>query len=387
LKRHKSNIKAVIVCSFLISIVLSGCIEEKKESDEIKEKLPVKIQLDHPSILPDWKDGDYHDYQDTIELLNDFNEKYPDLVYVFSIGKSFLRRDIWCIRITNENSDEIKSSCLIDGCIHGGEWEAGEACLYLTEYLLINYANNKTIINILNSTNIYVIPIVNPDGREADDRFTDNGVDPNRNFDVFFGKLLLGHSYRLGKLFGKIKIPVIKIPPNDPMKWYWNCGKYPFSEPETKALSEFIRKLNYDDLSFYVNCHTPLHNILTPWVSYRPPFEMKSEETIVFDYVVDWIKKNTEYDAYRGENLGLKTGGNAMDWCFKEFRIPSFTFEIYTPEYGPYSSEKKHVNLVYWMKTTLPFFMFLLVNIDNLRQWRTPDIQPPLPEGRPPEPM
>jgi hypothetical protein len=31
--------------------------------------------------------------------------------------------------------------------------------------------------------------------------------------------------------------------------------------------------------------------------------------------------------------------------------------------------------------------MYLLVNIDNLREWRTPDNQPPLPKGVPPEPL
>jgi len=36
------------------------------------------------------------------------------------------------------------------------------------------------------------------------------------------------------------------------------------------------------------------------------------------------------------------------------------------------------------MKTTLSVFMYLLVNIENLRQWRTPDIEPLLPEGAPP---
>jgi hypothetical protein len=39
------------------------------------------------------------------------------------------------------------------------------------------------------------------------------------------------------------------------------------------------------------------------------------------------------------------------------------------------------------MNTTLPVFMYLLVNIDNLHNWETPDIQPPLPEGVPPEPL
>ena len=47
----------------------------------------------------------------------------------------------------------------------------------------------------------------------------------------------------------------------------------------------------------------------------------------------------------------------------------------------------KHDHLVHWMKTTLPVFMYLLVNIDNLREWKTPDIQPSLPEGVPPQPL
>ena len=82
--------------------------------------------MDQPSILPDWEDGDYHDYYGTIQMLNDLNDKFPDLTNVFSIGKSVLGRDIWCIKVTNENSDEIKSSCLIDGRIRGSEWEAGD---------------------------------------------------------------------------------------------------------------------------------------------------------------------------------------------------------------------------------------------------------------------
>ena len=76
----------------------------------------TKIQLDQPSILPDWVEGECHDYYGTIQILNDFNEKFPNLVDVFSIGESVLERDILCIRITNEKNNRDKYSCLIDGC-------------------------------------------------------------------------------------------------------------------------------------------------------------------------------------------------------------------------------------------------------------------------------
>jgi len=384
MNKKSSQIIALFLCCILLVVTFSGCIEEKQKPGKEESSAP-EIKLDQPSILPEWKDGDYHDYYETTDILSDFKVKYPDLVNVFSIGESVLGKDIWCIRITNENNNKPKSSCLIDGCIHGDEWEAGEACLYLAEYLLINFDKNETITNILNSSEAYIIPLLNPDGREANERFTDNGVDPNRNFDVFFGKIR-GKSVRLGKLFGKIKIPVIKFFSKDPMKYLWNCGRFPFSEPETQAIRDLMRELEKKDFSFYVNCHIALHTVFMPWLSYKPPFEMTSKEKKVFDYIIEWIQKNTEYEAYRGEGYDYKAGGVAMDWCFKEFRIPSFSFEICSLEYDPWWGGK-HDSLVHWMKTTLPFFMYLLVNIDNLREWKTPDIQPSLPEGVPPPPL
>ena len=386
MKNKSPQLIAIFLCVILLFVTFSGCIKKEQKTEEKEASMP-EINLDQPSFLPDWKDGEYHDYYDTTDELNEFQIKYPNLVNVFSIGESFLGKDIWCIRLTNESNKQIKLSCLIDGCIHGNEWESGEACLYLAEYLLINNGHNSTITNILNTTEIYLIPIVNPDGRIADERETNNGVDPNRNFDIFFGKLFRGHSFRLGKLFNKIKIPKIKIPPDDPVKWYYNCGRYPFSEVETKALSSFIGELADEELSFYVNTHTPAHYVITPWLSYKPPYQLKIQEENVYAYVIEWVDKNTEYDGVFGQELNAKTGGNAMDWCFKEYNIPSFTYELLTMEYYNFEGKWKHNHLVHWMKTSLPFFMYLLANIENLHNWEIPDIQPTLPEGVPPEPL
>jgi hypothetical protein len=351
--------------------------------------------LDQPSVLPDWSDGEYHDYSGTMEMLNGFNDKYPDLVEVFSIGKSVLGKDIWCIRLTNEKNNEIKSSCLIDGCIHGSEWEGGEACLYLAEYLLINFDANETITHILNSSEVYIVPMVNPDGRQDDSRYNDNGIDLNRNFDIDFGRIR-GGVMPLGKLFGRIKIPILppypreftllhKLFPSFPLRLE-NCGRHPFSEPESQALRDFMMDIENNDFSFYLNCHTAWHDIESPWEAFKPPFEISKQEQYIFDYVIEWVVENTEYEKYN-PNLYSKMSGEAVDWCFKEFRIPSFQFEILSVDYDSLIGGGKHDHLVHWMQTTLPVFMYLLVNIDNLRQWNTPDIQPPLPEGVPPEPL
>jgi hypothetical protein len=340
-------------------------------------------------------EGAYHDYDKTALLLTDFEQHYPDLVEVFSLGKSVLNREIWCICITNEQNNQAKWSCLIDGCIHGCEWEAGEACLYLSEYLLINFDMNATVTKILNTSKIYIVPLLNPDGRQQDDRFNANGIDLNRNFDVDFGRLR-GGCIPLGKIFGRIKIPYIKarllsrLLPSFPL-YLTNCGRRSFSEPESQSLRDFSSDLT--DFSFYVNCHTAAHCILGPWGAFKPPFEMTPHEIDIFTAIDEWVTKHTEYASYRsGDRIKFHGkevyfSGTSTDWFYKAYRIPSITFEILSEDYEMYMGKGKHDHLVHWMKTTLPVFLYLLTNIEQLHAWQLPTIDVLLPEGVPPEPL
>jgi hypothetical protein len=393
MKEIISYLKVLFLCSILLLGILSGCIEEEQKVEE--EILAPQVDLDQSSILPDWKDGEYHDYYETMDVLNELQVKYPTLVNLFSIGESVLGKNIWCIRITNKNHTDNKLSCLIDGCIHGCEWEAGEACLYLAEYLLINYDRNRTISSLLNLSEINIIPLVNPDGRQKDDRFNENGIDLNRNFDIDFGRIR-GGAIPLGKLFGRIKIPYIETLRLN--KWFKNfppylsnCGRCPFSEPETQAMRDFTE--DFDDFSFYLNCHTAAHCIIGPWGAFKPPFEIPQTEIDIMMYAEDWVEEHTEYNTYRsGEGLvyqgeEIYFSGTSFDWFFKEHHIPSFAFEILSEDYEMWMGQGKHDHLVHWMKTTLPFFMYFLVNIEHLHNWETPDIQPSLPEGVPPHPL
>ncbi len=378
----KKSLKIKVLFFLLILIITSfvGCTE----SNIVEEKnniVKTDLKENYSLILPDWEDGEYHDYYGTVDKLEELNKKYPNETSLLSIGKSILGKDIWCVKITDENCSKIKSSCLIDGCIHGNEWESGESCLYLAEYLLINFGRNSSITHILENSEIYIVPLMNPDGRQDNKRWNNNGIDLNRNFDIFFGKIR-GRCIPLGKLFGFIKIPYIRFPRLG--IWFSNSGRRPFSEPESESIRLLTNKISIRDFSFYINCHTAVHTISAAWLTHKPPFELSTKEKKLATYVLDWVEENTEYESFRQP---IKVGGTVTDWCFKEFHIPSFCFEILAKDYEPFMGEGKHDNLVHWMKTTLPFFMFLIVNMDNLRQWKIPQNQPILPEGVPPIPI
>ncbi|MFO8077680.1 MAG: M14 family metallopeptidase [Thermoplasmatota archaeon] len=392
----KQSVKliGVFLIFFLIFPVFSGCLDEKKNDKNIN--IPKdSLSFDDLSVLPDWDDAQYHDYEAMVDMLHDFDYRYPGLVNIFSIGKSVVGRDIWCIQITNEQRPDDKYACVIDGCIHGNEWEAGEACLYLAEYLLINFESNATITQLLNKTEVYIVPFLNPDGREKDDRFNANGIDLNRNFDAHFGRVF-GGSLPVGNPFGLKIISYIKRPLFVERlgfdrfirnKVWTNSGRQPFSEPETQALRMLLDSIQ-SDLAFYVNCHTAMHMVLTPVnVRHRPEFSLTSQEKEVFKQVLNWCENNTEYQSVSPDHEIGFGGGVAHHWVFKAYRIPSFCFEILSREYEPGMDQGKHDQLNHWMKTTIPFFLFLFENIEPLYNWKNPTYNPFLPEGIPPSPM
>jgi len=71
---------------------------------------------------------------------------------------------------------------------------------------------------------------------------------------------------------------------------------------------------------------------------------MTEQETNLFHYVLNWVEKNTEYEpvsvpTYKGKIY--YNSGMAQDWVYKEFRIPTFIFEILSTDYEPGMGEGK----------------------------------------------
>lgn len=122
----------------------------------------------------------YLDYQQTIAQIKKWNQEAPDFTEVGTYGKSKRGTDLYFIKITNKIHQAPKPKVLITGCIHGNEpWASGCVMAYIGT-LLGDYGTNKEVTELVNTREIYVIPVVSPDSY-PNSRHVD-GVDPNRDF-------------------------------------------------------------------------------------------------------------------------------------------------------------------------------------------------------------
>jgi hypothetical protein len=102
-------------------------------------------------------------------ILKQLHKSFPELTRLVSIGQSVGGRTLWCLEVTAFNHGDVKrkAGMYIDGNIHGNEVQAGEAVLYTAWYLCHQYGNLDKVTDLLNERVFYLVPISNPDGRDA----------------------------------------------------------------------------------------------------------------------------------------------------------------------------------------------------------------------------
>jgi len=142
-------------------------------------------------------DFNYHHYDELTTFLRNIHEAYPQLTSMYSIGQSVQGRELWVLMITSNPQQRplLKPAVKYVGNIHGNEPVGREMLLHLIEYLVLNYEQDTYIRSLVDSTEIHVLPSMNPDGfekarvgdcRGVHGRYNSNGQDLNRNFPEFF---------------------------------------------------------------------------------------------------------------------------------------------------------------------------------------------------------
>lgn len=158
----------------------SGCHHHKEEKHD-PEALVGELQL-HLQRLPNPIAKAYRSYSKVTAELEDLQNKYPDLCERVSLGKTHEGRDIWALHISDQVHSEQASQrpgVVITGCHHAREWMSVEIPMHVAHQLLDNYETDPAARARVQKADIWIVPIVNPDGFEHS-RDEDNWWRKNR---------------------------------------------------------------------------------------------------------------------------------------------------------------------------------------------------------------
>lgn len=121
----------------------------------------------------------YLSYNELVAQLKSWVSEAPKLAEVGTYGKSIAGKDLVYFHIRSPKP-EAKPAVLITGAIHGNEsWSTAIIMGYIGT-LLDQYGDDESITEIINTRELYFVPIVSPD--TYPDRREVEGVDPNRDF-------------------------------------------------------------------------------------------------------------------------------------------------------------------------------------------------------------
>ena len=263
-------------------------------------------------------------YHSTLEMETDLRlleRDHPGLARVVELGQSLEGRRILALKISdNAAQSEGEPAVLFLGCHHAREWISVEVPFLLGRYLLENYDLDPEVRDLVDASEIWIAPIVNPDGleysihvyrywrknRRANGDGT-YGVDINRNYGYRWGYDNIGSS-------------------DNPASGVYR-GQAPFSEPETSAVRDLFTGR---DFRAVVSCHSYSQVILYPWGYTTAPAPREAEFRAVSATMAGLIAgvAGSVYAAGQASSALYATNGDTVDWTYSVSGAPSFTIEL-----------------------------------------------------------
>ena len=108
----------------------------------------------------------YHTYDQAQAEFKALAAAHPDLAAYVKIGQSYEGRDLFALKITRDAAAEstTKPDVLVTGCHHAREWISVESPIYFANQLIGRYDSDSAVRQAVDRLQIWVVPIVNPDG-------------------------------------------------------------------------------------------------------------------------------------------------------------------------------------------------------------------------------
>jgi hypothetical protein len=121
----------------------------------------------------------YRDFRDVENDLLKLVKDYPQLTSLEIYGVSKEGRNLYSLKISSGGDN--KPKLLITAATHGDELITTEVLFSLTNELLSSYGKSPRLTKIIDTKDIYIVPVVSPDSFEARERYVQR-KDPNRSY-------------------------------------------------------------------------------------------------------------------------------------------------------------------------------------------------------------
>lgn len=256
--------------------------------------------------------GGHLKYEEMLAHLDSMRILYPNLISArtaIDTTKTIEGRSIWSVRLSdNPNvSESTEPQALYTAVHHAREPVGMHQLIFYMWYLLENYDTNSEIKALVNNSELYFVPCVNPDGyiynqtefpegggmwrkNRRDNNDGSFGVDLNRNYGYNWGYDDFGSS-------------------PDPISDTYR-GPSGFSEPETRAIKAFCENHSF---KIALNYHTYSNLIIHPW-GYE---NLQCDDSLLFWNLTREMSKENNYRIGTGMMvLNYNSNGSSDDFMY-----------------------------------------------------------------------
>jgi predicted deacylase len=287
------------------------------------------LPLSSFSLTPDNR---YHYYDEIKQDFQELANTYSDMAEFSTIGKTYEGRDIFALKITKGNG--VKPKVLFQGGIHAREWLSPETMRLTAKSLLEDYSKDGYVKYLVDNAEIWIVPIVNPDGYEYDrktsamwrknrrpvDANNDGtidaiGVDLNRNYDYAWDPPLTASTNPNSEVYR---------------------GPNPASESEIQTM----QKLLSQNFRTFVDYHSFGEMLMYPWGCKSSPSANDKTFRKIGNKMAEKIRSvnGRSYRVGAIHSNPYPVSGSSDDYAYGKYKINAYGIELPGGGFHPPSS-------------------------------------------------
>ena len=256
------------------------------------------------------REGRYLTYAEFCDTMAAIVSNNPHICKLETLGLSYRGNLLLMMKISDHPEvHENEPAVHFEGAIHGDEKIGWAITFELLKYLVSGYGSDTLITRLVDSREIYLLPMFNPDGYIGSSRYNGNNVDLNRNWG-----------------------------------WMWgnesNQGASPFSEPENRAVLSHIWRHPFVT---FVSYHAGTTFISHPW-SYCYSYQNTIPELSLIQFLSARYDYWTHYTYGQGCDSMYPINGSTKDFDYG-YGMMGWSIEVHLSKTPPASEIDPTFNL------------------------------------------